>query len=192
MLGTLAVFASEPGRFGAEQAATLAALADLATIAIHNAELINELGRSREETARRAETERTLREIAARVTSIRDPEAILGLIVDETRRVLGSDGAHLTRMSEDRAFLRPVVISGGWRGDGQVGIAVRSPDMAGATAAPARAAVTLARSHESTPAWGAALAICEPCSPAKACHQSYSSIHHLWTITVGRSESANH
>ena len=59
------------------------------------------------------ETERTLREIAARVTSIRDPEAILGLIVDETRRVLGSDGAHLTRMSEDRTFLRPVVISGG-------------------------------------------------------------------------------
>ena len=114
VLGTLAVFASEPGRFGADQAATLAALADLATIAIHNAELINELGRSREETARRAETERTLREIAARVTSIRDPEAILGLIVDETRRVLGSDGAHLTRMSEDRTFLRPVVIAAAW------------------------------------------------------------------------------
>ena len=91
----------------------LAALADLATIAIHNAELIRELGRSREETARRAETERTLREIAARVTSIRDAETILGLIVDEARRVLGSDGAHLTRMSDDRTFLRPVVIAGG-------------------------------------------------------------------------------
>ena len=113
VLGTLAVFAGEPGRFGPDQAATLAALADLATIAIHNAELINELGRSREETARRAETERTLREIAARVTSIREPEAILGLIVDETRRVLGSDGAHLTRMSDDRTFVRPVVIAGG-------------------------------------------------------------------------------
>jgi len=113
VLGTLAVFAAESGRFGPDQAATLGALADLATIAIHNAELIRELGRSREETARRAETERTLREIAARVTAIREPEAILGLIVDETRRVLGCDGAHLTRMSEDRTFLRPVVISGG-------------------------------------------------------------------------------
>ena len=113
VLGTLAVHAPEVGRFGEEEASTLAALADLATIAIHNAELIRELGRSREETARRAETERTLREIAARVTAIRDPETILGLIVDETRRVLGSDGAHLTRMSEDRTFVRPVVIAGG-------------------------------------------------------------------------------
>jgi len=113
VLGTLAVFAEEPGRFGEQQAALLGALADLATIAIHNAELVAELGRSREETARRAETERTLREIAARVTAIRDPDTILGLIVDEARRVLGSDGAHLTRMSEDRTFLRPVVVAGG-------------------------------------------------------------------------------
>ena len=113
VLGTLAVFAGETGRFSDDEAALLGALADLATIAIHNAELIRELGRSREETARRAETERTLREIAARVTAIRDPDTILGLIVDETRRVLGSDGAHLTRMSEDRTFVRPVVIAGG-------------------------------------------------------------------------------
>ena len=78
VLGTLAVFSADVGRFGDQQAALLAALADLATIAIHNAELIRELGRSREEVTRRAETERTLREIAARVTSIRDADAILG------------------------------------------------------------------------------------------------------------------
>ena len=113
VLGTLAVFAADAGQFGDDQAALLGALADLATIAIHNAELIRELGRSREETARRAETERTLREIAARITAIRDPDAILELIVDETRRVLGSDGAHLTRMSEDRTFVHPVVVAGG-------------------------------------------------------------------------------
>ncbi len=113
VLGTLAVFSGEIGRFGEREGELLAALADLASIAIHNAELIRELGRSREETTRRAETERTLREIAARVTSIRDADAILGLIVDETRRVLSSDGAHLTRMSEDRTFLRPVVLAGG-------------------------------------------------------------------------------
>ncbi len=113
VLGTLAVFSGETARFGEDEAVLIGALADLATIAIHNAELIRELGRSREETARRAETERTLREIAARVTAIRDPDTILGLIVDETRRVLGSDGAHLTRMSENRTFVRPVVTAGG-------------------------------------------------------------------------------
>ena len=47
------------------------------------------------------------------MTSIRDADAILGLIVDETRRVLGSDGAHLTRMSDDRTYLRPMVVAGG-------------------------------------------------------------------------------
>ncbi len=113
VLGTLAVFAREPGQFGQAEGDLLAALADLAAIAIHNSELIRELGRSREETARRAETERSLREIAARVTSIRDTETILGLIVDEARRVLGSDGAHLTRMDESRTFLMPVVVIGG-------------------------------------------------------------------------------
>ena len=113
VLGTLAVFSGDTGRFGDQEGALLAALADLATIAIHNAELIRELGRSREETARRAETERTLREIAARVTSIRDADAILGLIVEETRRVLASDGAHLTRMADDRTYLTPMVVAGG-------------------------------------------------------------------------------
>jgi PAS domain S-box-containing protein len=33
--------------------------------------------------------------------------------VDEARRVLGSDGAHLTRMAESRTYLRPVVVVGG-------------------------------------------------------------------------------
>ena len=139
VLGTLAVFAPEPGRFGPDAGGDLlAALADLATIAIHNAELIRELGRSREETARRAETERSLREIAARVTSIREPETILGLIVDEARRVLGSDGAHLTRMSEDRYVPAP---GRGrrrlGRADATSGCGARSsPSTAGSTASP--------------------------------------------------------
>jgi PAS domain S-box-containing protein len=113
VLGALSVHAPEAGRFGEPEAALLGALADLATIAIRNAELIADLATSREETARRAETERTLREIAARITAIRDQDTILGLIVDETRRVLESDGAHLTRLAEDGSCLRPVVITGG-------------------------------------------------------------------------------
>ncbi len=47
------------------------------------------------------------------MTSIRDADAILGLIVEETRRVLASDGAHLTRMSDDRTYLTPMVVAGG-------------------------------------------------------------------------------
>jgi PAS domain S-box-containing protein len=113
VLGALTVFAAESDGFGDAQVELLGALADLATIAIRNAELIEELARSREETARRAETERTLREIAARVTAVRDPDTVLALIVDETRRVLGSDGAHLTRLAADGRTLRPVVVTGG-------------------------------------------------------------------------------
>ncbi|MFL5755719.1 MAG: GAF domain-containing protein, partial [Chloroflexota bacterium] len=112
-LGTLSVFAADPDAFDHDAAELLGALAGQATIAIRNAELIRELGRSREELSRRAETERTLREIAARITSIRDNEGILALIVDEARRVLGSDGAHLTRMVDARRVLRPVVVAGG-------------------------------------------------------------------------------
>ena len=112
-LGTISIASRRTDAFGEADEAQLAALANQAAIAIRNAELVRELGRSREESARRADTERTLRELAARITAIRDPEAILGLIVEEARRVLGSDGAHLTRMVEDRSYLRPVVVAGG-------------------------------------------------------------------------------
>jgi hypothetical protein len=45
------------------------------------------------------------------VTSI-GTRTILGLIVEETRRVLASDGAHLTRMSEDCSYVRLMVLAG--------------------------------------------------------------------------------
>lgn len=112
VLGVLSVVATDADRFDETVERQLSALADQAAIAIRNAELIRALGQSREETARRAETERTLREIAARITAIRDPQGILELIVEEARRVLGSDGAHLTRMAEDERVLRPVVVAG--------------------------------------------------------------------------------
>ncbi|HET7727563.1 MAG TPA: GAF domain-containing protein [Candidatus Limnocylindrales bacterium] len=112
VLGVLSVVATDADRFDETVERQLSALADQAAIAIRNAELIRALGQSREETARRAETERTLREIAARITAIRDPQGILELIVEEARRVLGSDGAHLTRLADDERVLRPVVVAG--------------------------------------------------------------------------------
>ena len=112
-LGTISIASRRTDAFGEADEAQLAALANQAAIATPQRRARPRAGRSREESARRADTERTLRELAARITAIRDPEAILGLIVEEARRVLGSDGAHLTRMVEDRSYLRPVVVAGG-------------------------------------------------------------------------------
>ncbi len=112
-LGTIAVFSPEPGRFGEDQANLLAALADQAAIAMLNASLIDELERSQGELEARAETERSLRDISARITSLGDPGEILARVVEESRRLLRSDGAHLTRMSEDGTYLVPVIVAGG-------------------------------------------------------------------------------
>ena len=78
-----------------------------------NARLIEELERSQTALEARAERERSLRDIAARITSLRDPGEILARVVEESRRLLGSDGAHLTRMSEDGTYLVPVIVAGG-------------------------------------------------------------------------------
>jgi PAS domain S-box-containing protein len=112
-LGTIAVFSPEPGRFGEDQANLLGALADQAAIAMLNASLIDELERSQGELEARAETERSLRDISARITSLGDPGEILARVVEESRRLLRSDGAHLTRMSEDGTYLVPVIVAGG-------------------------------------------------------------------------------
>jgi PAS domain S-box-containing protein len=77
-----------------------------------NAGLIAELARSRAEVQHRAERERSLRDITARITSLRDPGEILERVVEEAQRLLGSDGAHLTRMADDGSHLVPVVVAG--------------------------------------------------------------------------------
>ncbi len=48
---------------------------------------------SRRDIGRRAEAERSLREIAARITAIRDTADLLQHVADEAARLLGSDGA---------------------------------------------------------------------------------------------------
>src|SRR5918997_7067053 len=50
--------------------------------------------------------------MAARIAELRDPDELLRRIVEESRRLLGSDGAHLTRMREDAQALVPVVVTG--------------------------------------------------------------------------------
>jgi PAS domain S-box-containing protein len=112
-LGTLSVYSDRPGAFGQGEADLLGALADQAALAVSNARLIEQLDRSRGELAHRADTERSLRDITARITSLRDPAEILARVVEESRRLLASDGAHLTRISEDGTYLVPVIVAGG-------------------------------------------------------------------------------
>ena len=74
----------------------LETIAGQSAVALGRARLIEELGRSREALARRAEEERTLREIGARLATIgSDPGDLLLRIVHEAARLLGAERARL-------------------------------------------------------------------------------------------------
>ncbi len=111
-LGAIEVFSHRPHAFDAIDEAVLGGLADQAAIAFTNARLIEALEQSQVALARRADTERALREITARIAALREPDVILRRVVEEAKRLLDTDGAHLTRMSEDRGYLVPVVVAG--------------------------------------------------------------------------------
>ena len=106
VVGAITVYGDRPDAFDAGDAALLGALADQAAVAIANARLIEELEHSRAEIARRADSERTLREIAARVSAILEPDEVLQQIVDETTRLLESDGARIDLYDPDIDALR--------------------------------------------------------------------------------------
>ncbi len=111
-LGAIEVFSRRPHAFDDYDAAILGGLAEQAAIAITNARLIDELEHSQAALARRAETERSLRDITARIAALRDPDEVLTRVVEDARRLLGTDGAHLTRMDPSGAHLVPVVVEG--------------------------------------------------------------------------------
>jgi signal transduction histidine kinase len=115
-LGVLDFYSRRPGAFGPRELAIIETFADQATIALSNARLIEALARSREELSRRAETERSLGEIAARIAAARDPSHILQTVVEEACRLIGSDGAHLTLLAEDGRHLVPAVVAAGTNG----------------------------------------------------------------------------
>ena len=106
VVGAITVYGDRRDAFDADDAALLLALADQAAVAIANAGLIVELERSHDEIARRADAERTLREIAARVSAILDPAEVLQQIVEETTRLLESDGARIDLYDPELDALR--------------------------------------------------------------------------------------
>src|SRR6185369_10583563 len=68
--------------------------------------------RSEAELAQRVETEQALRAIASRITALTDLDAVLQPLVDDAKRLLSSDDAHLTLMSDSGEYLTPVVVAG--------------------------------------------------------------------------------
>jgi PAS domain S-box-containing protein len=112
-LGVLSVVSRSAGAYSDADVETLTALATHASIAIENAKLMDALARSQADVARKAESERTLRQITARITALRDPDVVLQDVVDEARRLLVADGAHLTRMAPAGGYLIPAVVAGG-------------------------------------------------------------------------------
>ena len=100
MFGAMGTFASRPDAFGDQEVALVRALADHAAAAMANADLIKQLGRSRADVERRADTERALREIGGRIIGLRHPEEVLQLSVDEAARLLAADGARIDVLDE--------------------------------------------------------------------------------------------
>jgi GAF domain-containing protein len=98
--GAMGTYSSRPDAFGEHDVALVRALADHAAAAMANAELIRELAGSRAEVERRADAERALREIGARILALTQPGEVLQLTVDEAARLLGADGARIDLLSE--------------------------------------------------------------------------------------------
>ena len=113
VLGALGAYSSRIDDFDEAEVALLRALADHAAGAIANQRLIEQLASSREELARRVDAQRTLGQISARIAVIREPGEILHSVVEAARRLIGSDGAHLTLMLPGGENLRPSVAVGG-------------------------------------------------------------------------------
>ncbi len=111
-IGALGVYSSRPGVMGEAEATLVRALADHAAASLVAARLLEQLHTSRAELARRVDQERTLREITARLAMLRDPEEVLQRIVDDSRRLLVADDAHLTLLAEGSGYLVPAVLAG--------------------------------------------------------------------------------
>ena len=90
-VGAIGVFAEAPGAFDADAGELLGLLADQAAIVLANASLNAEAEVTAEKLAHRVEAQRTLGEIAASITSLRDPSAVLSRAVAEAKRLLDAE-----------------------------------------------------------------------------------------------------
>ena len=92
-LGAISAYSTRPDAFDDDDAQLLGALASQAAIVLGNARLYEEL-------ERRVEAQRSLGEIAARITAIRDPGDVLQRTLDEAVRLLDADGGRIELVAE--------------------------------------------------------------------------------------------
>ncbi|HEX2844459.1 MAG TPA: GAF domain-containing protein, partial [Candidatus Limnocylindria bacterium] len=90
-IGAIGVYAEQPGTFDRDDGELLGLLADQATIVLTNARLYAEAEVSARKLAHRVEAQRSLGEIAAAITSLRDPSAVLRRTVAEAKRLLSAE-----------------------------------------------------------------------------------------------------
>ncbi len=114
-LGALEVYSTRPDAFDDDDAALVGALADHAAVALITARRMADLTESKAEIARRAAEERSLRQMAARLTAIRQPETIVQETVDVAARLLRADGARIDLIDPVLRLLRGAYMSGGAR-----------------------------------------------------------------------------
>ena len=95
VFGALGTFSSTLDAFSESDIRLVRALSDHAAAAMANARLIEALDASRREVAARADVERTLREIAARISAATDLPAVLQLSVEEAARLMGAEGSRI-------------------------------------------------------------------------------------------------
>ena len=105
-VGTLTVYTAMADAYGPDDVAVVVALADQAGVVLANVRRMAALERSREEITRLADSERALREIAARITAIRDPSAVLDQIVTEAARLLAAERSQIDLLSAIDGRLR--------------------------------------------------------------------------------------
>ena len=101
VIGTLAVSFDRPHTFGADELELLQGLADQGAIAIANARLTEDLRQHGDELAHRVEAQRTLAEMAAQLTSLRDPSAVLTQTLKEAVRLLKGQGGQIGMVVTD-------------------------------------------------------------------------------------------
>ena len=90
-IGAIGVYAEQPGTFDADDGELLGLLAAQATIVLTNARLNAEAAVTADKLEHQVEAQRTLGEIAASITSLRDPSAVLARTIDEAKRLLHAD-----------------------------------------------------------------------------------------------------